>query len=79
MKDERAVHDMAKIIYNGVEEITPETAFNWFAWYELVQAMERTDIETLDSAIKTVARNVPDWERQVFKKFLELSEKDLLV
>ena len=77
-KQEKGRANMAKIIYNGVEEITPETAMNWFAWYELVKAMER-ERDVLDESIKAVDRNVPDWEKRVLLKFLELAERDLLV
>ena len=69
---------MAKIIYNGVEEITPETAMKWFAWHELVEAMEK-ERDVLDASIKAVDENVPDWEIRVLLKFLELAERDLLV
>ena len=69
---------MEKIIYNGVEEITPETAMDWFAWHELVRAMER-DGDALDAAIKAVESNIPDWEKRVLLKFLELTDRELLV
>lgn len=70
---------MAKIIYDGVDEITPETAMKWFAWYELIAAMERVDDKSLTSAITAVERNVPDWEKRVLKKYLEISSEDLFV
>ena len=69
---------MAKIIFDGVEEITPETAMKWFPWYVLVQSMELNQ-EALDTAINAVERNIPDWEMQVLKKFLEVSSRNLYV
>jgi len=69
---------MVKIIYDGVEEITPETAMRWFPWYVLVQAMELNQ-EALNMAINAVESNVPDWEMQVLKKFLEVSSRNLYV
>ena len=68
---------MARIIFNG-ETITPELAMRWFCWNELIPVMEK-DRLALDTAIKQTPHNVPDWEMQVLKKFLELIEHDLVV
>ena len=59
--------------------ISPETAMKWYCWYEIVEPMREQDKETLDAVIRTVDRNIPDWEMQVLKKYLELSNHDLIV
>lgn len=71
---------MARIFYGGdmLNAITPETAMNWFCWHEIVAAMEK-DMNSLNAAIKEVPHNVPDWEMRVLKKFIELSDTDLIV
>ena len=68
---------MANIIFDG-EIITPETAMKWFCWHELVSAMARHG-RLLDKAIYATEQNIPDWEMHVLKKFLELSENDLII
>lgn len=70
---------MARIlIENGQTVISPEEAMKWYCWHELVRAMEKHG-RLLDKAVYTVERNVPDWEMRVLKKFLELSENDLII
>ena len=68
---------MARIIYMG-EQITPETAMKWFCWHELIAVMEK-DRKTLNAAIDSTPDNVPDWEMEVFKKFLETTKNDLII
>ena len=74
---------MAKILFRGYSgdphEITPETAMMWFCWHELVQPMEKQDLKSLDRAVKETERNCPDWEMRVLKRFLELTEADLVI
>ena len=70
---------MASIIFEREgATITPETAMKWFCWHELVSAMSKHG-RTLNKAIYSVEQNVPDWEMRVLKKFLELSENDLVI
>lgn len=74
---------MAKIFFKGFSgdphEISPETAMLWLSWHEIVKPMEKHDQSSLDRAVKEVERNCPDWEMRVLKKFLELTENDLVI
>ena len=71
---------MAGIIFKreGIT-ITPEDAMKWFCWHELVSVMSKQHYKILQKAIYTVEQNIPDWEMRVLKKYLELSEDDLIV
>lgn len=66
---------MAKILI----ETSVTTAIKLFDWRELVEQMERQNKKALDKAIKEVEENIPDWELQVLKKYLELSDTDLII
>jgi len=74
---------MAKIYFKGFSgdphEISPETAMLWLSWHEIVEPMEKHDQRNLDRAVKEVERNCPDWEMRVLKRFLELTEADLVI
>ena len=66
---------MAKILI----ETSATTAIKLCDWRELVEQMERQNKKSLDKAIKEVEENIPDWELQVLKKYLELSDTDLII
>ena len=69
---------MAKILI----ETSATTAIKLFDWRELVEQMERQNKKALDKAIEAieeVEENIPDWELQVLKKYLELSDTDLII
>ena len=77
----KRVDYMKRVIYDG-ECITPETAMKWFAWHEIVAAMEKQQ-GALDEAVNyvniTTHGNASDWEYRVLKVFLEFAKEDLVI
>ena len=64
---------------NGKTVLTSEQAMKWYAWYQIVEAMEKQDQDSLDRSVEETERNCPDWEMRVLKRFLELTEADLVI
>ena len=75
------VEHLKRVFFEG-EQITPETAMKWFCWHEIVAAMEKHP-DTLEQTTIHMNlphyRNLPDWEYQFLRFFLEIASKDLVL
>ena len=70
-----------KILHEG-REITVETCMKWFCWHEVVAAMEKQPgaISAVADAMNRPPRNnVPNWEEQFLRLFLETADADLVI
>ena len=71
---------MARIlIENGQTVISPEQAMKWYCWHEIVEPMEKLNSKAVKMAIDAVVRDCPDWEINVLKKYLEITDADLFI
>ena len=67
-----------KIWYNG-EEITPAPAMKWFAWHEIVAAMEKQPAALREAAEYMKLIHVSDWEYRFLREFLLNAKEDLVI
>ena len=77
VKTKRVEH-WVRILVDG-EEITAETAMQWFAWREIVAAMEKQP-EALKETVEYMKNiTAADWEYKFLRTFREFAKEELVI